>query len=453
MTNIPADFLRQMQVLIGETETQQLTEAIQTEPPVSIRLNPLKTTKGYDDFCVVPWCEMGRYLPERPTFTLNPHLHGGAFYVQEASSMFIEQAFRTMDFSPQRILDLCAAPGGKSTLWRSLMKDGTLLVANEPMRQRAQILAENISKWGHPDVVVTNAFPHEFSHLRGFFDVIAADVPCSGEGMFRKDKDAIEGWNQENVDMCAARQWEIVEQIWETLRQGGYFVYSTCTYNRQEDEDNVHRICTELGAELVEIPTLQEWGINGDTTNRHLPVYHFFPHKTKGEGFFLALLRKTTPAASPKKVKQAKGAKDRVAHGAKEVSRWLKNASQFKIINPDTEHIVAVRQTLLEDIYRIASTVRTLQMGIPLAAECGKKLIPEHALALSCELATDAFPTCPLPLEQALAYLRKESITLPADVQRGYVVVTYEGIPLGFVNNLGNRANNMYPTEWRIRHK
>lgn len=221
--------------------------------------------------------------------------------------MFVEQAYKqiTTDFTPHRLLDLCAAPGGKSTLWRSMMCDGDLLVANEPIRQRAQILAENLTKWGHPDVVCTSAYPEEFAPLGSFFDVIAADVPCSGEGMFRKDAVAIDEWSPQAVDSCAARQWQIIESVWPALRQGGYLVYSTCTYNRQEDEDNVVRICNELGAELVPIATQPEWGIAGDTTGRNLPVYHFFPHKAKGEGLFLALLRKTSeaPVAKEKKGK------------------------------------------------------------------------------------------------------------------------------------------------------
>ena len=452
MAKISSQFQQQMQALIGEAETAHLIDALEGVAPVSIRLNPCKPGATFTDTTPVPWCDRGLYLPQRPAFTQNPHLHGGAFYVQEASSMFIEQAFRAMAFSPQRVLDLCAAPGGKSTLWRSLMDDGALLVANEPMRQRAQILAENLSKWGHPDVVVTSAFPHEFASLKGFFDVVATDVPCSGEGMFRKDEGAVEQWSPECVEMCAARSWEIIEQIWDTLREGGYFVYSTCTYNRSEDEDNVHRICQELGAELVKIDVPQEWHIVGDTTGRDLPVYHFFPHKTQGEGFFLALLRKTSPSASPKKVKQGKHAKDKVAKGAKEVSKWLTHAQEFKIFNPDPEHVVAVRQSLFEDVYRIASCVATLQVGIPLAAERGKKYIPEHTLALSTELSCDAFPIVELSLEQAISYLRRESIVLPPEVPRGYVVVAFEGTRLGFVNNLGNRANNMYPNEWRIRH-
>ena len=294
MTQLPDKFKLQVAQLLGQEEADGLCRALLEEPTVSVRVNRAKAGCPPQDVENerVPWCETGYYLSSRPSFTLDPLFHAGTYYVQEASSMFIEQAFKTMDFQPQRMLDLCAAPGGKSTLWRSLLPDGALLVANEPIRQRAMILLENLTKWGHPDVVVTNAYPEDFAPLRGFFDVVATDVPCSGEGMFRKEEKAVEDWSLEAVDHCAARQWQIVCDIWPTLREGGYLVYSTCTFNREENEDQVDRICQELGAEVVPVSVDASWGVCGDTTGRHLPVFHFFPNHARGEGLFLALLRK-----------------------------------------------------------------------------------------------------------------------------------------------------------------
>lgn len=236
MTQLPDKFKLQVAQLLGQEEADGLCRALLEEPTVSVRVNRAKAGCPPQDVENerVPWCETGYYLSSRPSFTLDPLFHAGTYYVQEASSMFIEQAFKTMDFQPQRMLDLCAAPGGKSTLWRSLLPDGALLVANEPIRQRAMILLENLTKWGHPDVVVTNAYPEDFAPLRGFFDVVATDVPCSGEGMFRKEEKAVEDWSLEAVNHCAARQWQIVCDIWPALREGGYLVYSTCTFNREE---------------------------------------------------------------------------------------------------------------------------------------------------------------------------------------------------------------------------
>lgn len=441
-----------MSELLPATESEALFAALTTIPPVSVRCNPAKRSALPEHTRQVPWATEGHYLPERPQFTFDPLFHAGCYYVQEAASMFVEQAFHCIDIVPTRVLDLCAAPGGKSTLWRSLLPDGVLLVANEPIRQRAQILAENIAKWGHPDVAVTNAFPAEFASLTGFFDIIGADVPCSGEGMFRKDEVAISEWSPANVVQCADRQWQIVCDIWPTLKKGGYMVYSTCTFNHMEDEDQVVRICNELGAELVEIPCPAEWGIQGDTTGRNLPVYHFFPNHTEGEGFFLALLRKTSESAVAKEKKKRRTAKEQPVTGGAVVSKWLRDDKQFKLFRPDDEHIAAVRQTLAGDFRRVRETVRTLSAGILLAEEKGRKMIPQHELALSLERADEAFPTVELTYEEAISYLRREAITLSGDAPRGYVIATYQGRALGFLNNLGARANNMYPQEWRIRH-
>ena len=457
---LPTAFHTQMTHLLGLEEAEALCQAIQDKnTPTSVRLNVLKPSDklGIDVESAVPWCKMGRYLTARPKFTYDPLLHAGCYYVQEAASMFIEQAYRVVskDFVPVRLLDLCAAPGGKSTLWRSLLPEGSLLVANEPIRQRAQILNENMMKWGHPDTLCTSAYPDEFSSLVSFFDVIAADVPCSGEGMFRKDESAIAEWSPESVDTCAARQWDIIESIWPTLRKGGYLVYSTCTYNRQENEDNVVRICQELGAELVPIPIDEMWGISGDTTARSLPVYHFFAHKTRGEGLFLALLRKTAEAPIMK-VKKNKKNRDQnktlaLRHAA-QLADWLKDNETFKLYMPDDEHVAAIRQIFYDDALLISSQVKTLNAGIMLAELKAKKVIPQHALALSSALASDAFPIAELSLDESLSYLRRESLCLSPEVPRGYVLAVYQGHPLGFLNNLGARANNLYPQEWRIRN-
>ena len=456
---LPHSFITQLTTLLGEAEANALCQALtESTSPVSIRQNPLKPTSTLPAEVKqrVPWCENGVYLTERPKFTYDPLLHAGCYYVQEAASMFVERAYRTIeaDFTPQRVLDLCAAPGGKSTLWRSLLPEGSLLVANEPMRQRAQVLAENLTKWGHPDVVCTSAFPEEFAPLGSFFDMIATDVPCSGEGMFRKDEGAINEWSPEAVDACAARQWDIVQSVWPALREGGYLVYSTCTYNREENEDNVVRICQELGAKLVPISTEADWGIAGDTTGRDLPVYHFFPHRTEGEGLFLALLRKTSeaPVRKEKKNKKQRGGGQTAIKGGAAVADWLKDNGQYKLLRTDEAHITAVRQSLADDVLRICATVRALTAGVLLVEEKGKKLIPQHALALSAVRNDQAFSQTELSLDDALAYLRHEAITLPADTPRGYVIVTYQGHALGFVNNLGSRANNLYPQEWRIRN-
>ncbi len=451
---LPQDFVQQMCSLLGEVEAGALCSALtDTAPAVSVRRNPTKGEVSFAQSTPVPWCSDGCYLAERPSFTLDPRFHAGAYYVQEAASMFIEQAYRQIecDFTPTRLLDLCAAPGGKSTLWRSLLPDGALLVANEPIRQRAQILAENLTKWGHPDVVTTSAYPAEFAPLRGFFDVIAADVPCSGEGMFRKDEGARAEWSLAAVETCAARQRAILTDIWDCLREGGYLVYSTCTFNRAENEDNVRFVCQELGAEVVAVPIDEAWGIAPDTTAGGQAVYHFFPHRTQGEGLFLALLRKTGSAPAAREKKRTRSKETPVPDAAKLLA-WLKTPTDFRLFRLTPETIAAVRTPLLDDVQRVAACVRTLTAGVLMGETKGRKFVPAHALALSTVLADTAFPRAELDRDTALRYLRREAVVLPPEQPRGHVLLCFEGLPLGWVNNLGTRANNLYPAEWRIRN-
>ena len=320
--DLPASFTVYTRSLLGDEEYDKLAVAIQQEPPVSIRLNKLRVDSP---LLPVPWASDGFYLDERLTFTFDPLFHAGGYYVQEASSMFVEQVLRQYVTEPVVMLDLCAAPGGKSTHARSVLPEGSLLVANEVIRNRSQVLAENLTKWGHPDVVVTNNAPADFSSLLSFFDVILTDVPCSGEGMFRKDPVAVEEWSPENVEICWQRQRRIIADIWPSLKPGGILIYSTCTYNTKEDEENVHWIQQEFGAEPLALEIREDWNITGNLlykgsddskavgdSEQKAPVYHFFPHKTKGEGFFLAVLRKpeteedTMPAFSSSKSKAAK---------------------------------------------------------------------------------------------------------------------------------------------------
>lgn len=453
MSQLPESFLRQTESLLGAAQTRALAEALAAEPPVSVRLNLLKGAGEPEGCMPVPWCSAGRYLPERPSFTFDPFFHAGYYYVQEAASMFVEQAFRVMEEVPRRVLDLCAAPGGKSTLWRTLLPEGSLLVCNEPVRRRFEILAENMSKWGHPDVVVTNAFPVEFASLSGFFDVVAADVPCSGEGMFRKDHGAIGEWSAGSVEMCAARQMQIIRDVWPALREGGWLVYSTCTFNRAENEDNIRRICCELGAETVPVPVVPEWGVTGDVTGSGLSVARFLPHRTRSEGFFLALLRKTAPAAACKEKKKRRSDREPSPQGSAVAGGWLRRPEEFVLYAPQDGQVAAVRRSLAEDVRRLQKTARCLVAGIPLAGLKGRKLVPRHELALSIELAPGAFPVVELSREEAVAYLRQEAFPLSPDVPRGYVVAAYRGARLGFFNNLGTRANNLYPAEWRIRSR
>lgn len=457
---LPQAFIERTRQLLGEDIYPQFEEALATETPVSIRPNRTKCQLPVEGE-PIPWATSGMYLKNRPTFTFDPLFHAGCYYVQEASSMFVERVLQEYVHEPVVMLDLCAAPGGKSTLCRSTLPEGSLLVANEVMRNRSQILAENLIKWGHPEVVVTNNDPADFTELTHLFDVILTDVPCSGEGMFRKDQVAVEEWSLENVDICWQRQRRILTDIWPSLKPGGFLIYSTCTFNREEDEDNVAWIAKELGAEILPVPIEDSWGITGNLVGGEFPVYRFLPHKTKGEGFFLAVLRKQEGeceetlsrfSKSPSRMDKKKKGKDNKQPLVvpKEAKEWLASVSDYSLAMKDTQ-VVAFPKAYQDEYALLQQTLKVIHAGITLGEVKGKDLIPHHSLAMSTALASEAFPKAEVSYEQAIAYLRKEGLILDADVPRGYVLLTYQGIPLGFVKNIGNRANNLYPQEWRIR--
>ena len=454
--NLPQAFIERTRQLLGETQYPQFEEALQTEIPVSIRPNLAKCHAKAEGE-PIPWASSGMYLKTRPTFTFDPLFHAGCYYVQEASSMFVEKVLREYVKEPVVMLDLCAAPGGKSTLCRSVLPEGSLLVANEVMRNRSQILAENLMKWGHPEVVVTNNDPVDFTDLTHLFDVILTDVPCSGEGMFRKDQVAVDEWSLENVDVCWKRQRRILNDIWPALKPGGLLIYSTCTFNCEEDEDNVAWIARELGAEILSVPVEESWGITGNLAGKDFPVYRFLPHRTKGEGFFLAVLRKhegEVETIQPRSEKKKKG-KDTKGKAPqlvvpKEVKSWLKEAGTFEYTVKETS--VHAFPKAFSDVYvLLEQNVKVIHAGVTIGEWKGKDLVPHHSLAMSTALEEGVFPRTELTYEQAIAYLRKEGLVLDASVPRGYVLVTYQQVPLGFVKNIGNRANNLYPQEWRIR--
>lgn len=448
--NLPSAFAEQTVSAIGKDEYKKLEEALQQESPVSIRVNSQFFTL-HSPLNKVPWCTGGYYLDERLTFTFDPLFHAGCYYVQEASSMFVEQVLKKYVTEPVTMLDLCAAPGGKSTHARAVLPEGSLLVANEVIRNRSQILAENLIKWGHPDVVVTNNDPADFKDLGAFFDVILTDVPCSGEGMFRKDTVAVEEWSLDNVNICWQRQRRIIADIWGNLKPGGILIYSTCTYNIKENEENIEWIINEYGAEPLVIDILPEWGITGNLQGKDIPVYHFFPHKTKGEGFFLAALRK--PIDAPAEYYRAgrnKKKQDKPLPVPKQAQQWLLHPDDYFIEVKGTS-VIAFPKSYNEELAALRNTLKLLHAGITLGEIKGKDLIPDHSLAMSSALNPSAFPMLEVTYEQAIAYLRKEAITLDAGASLGYVLLTYKNAPLGFVKNIGNRANNLYPNEWRIR--
>ena len=419
---LPEDFIRETRQVMGEERFNRFLGAFDEEAPTSIRLNPRFARSVacgvMSENTTVPWCPEGYYLKGRPQFTFDPLFHAGCYYVQEASSMFITHvlgSFLTPHstlltpritphstlLTPRNALDLCAAPGGKSTAMRSVLPEGSLLVSNEPIPTRAQILLENITKWGWEDCIVTNNYPRDFRKAKVKFDVILCDVPCSGEGMFRKDPATISEWSLQNVEKCWRLQREIVADAWECLNPGGLLIYSTCTFNIKENEENVRWIMDTYDAEALDIPIDPSWNITGSLLpGFNAPVYRFIPGITRGEGLFLCALRK-----SPRK----------------EDGGWRKEKSPRK------------ENTLTKETLAKNKFIKIMDTG---------NLLPPSSILL---------PRIDLSYFEALKYLRGEALVLPADSPRGMVTITYRGIPLGPAKNIGNRANNLYPKPWRIK--
>lgn len=445
---LPIDFLDSMRQELG-SEADLLFRALEEDNAVtSIRLNDKKEEVTFDcDFDEVPWHWDGYYLSGRPQFTLDPLFHAGCYYVQEASSMFIQQALEAYVAKDSKILDLCAAPGGKSTLISQYIGEFGLLISNEVNRQRVFILSENIQKWGNGNTIVTHNEAAAFGDkCRNLFDCILVDAPCSGEGMFRKDHQAREEWSLSAVTKCAERQRSIIMDVWDALRPGGVMIYSTCTFNRHENEENVLWMTDCLNAEVLPIPYDPEWGITEGQVG-----YHFYPHRTHGEGLYVCALRKAVEDYAPfrpklKPQKAQKGNPDYVTTARK----WLNHPDQWTIRQSD-RFLTAYPKQFAPICDYFSQEFTCISTGFGLGEERGKNIAPQHALAMSKAIRVEAFPRVNLTYEEALRYLRSEALILE-NIPLGIVLLTYEDVPLGFAKNVGNRLNNLYPNEWRIRH-
>lgn len=415
--------------------------AIRTNPakwkaPSGITANP------------VPWCDTGYYLAERPIFTLDPLFHAGCYYVQEASSMFVAHAIRTLglDERPLVALDLCAAPGGKSTLLNTYLHPNSLLIANEPIKARASTLADNLVRWGLPNTVVSNNDPSAFGHLPGYVDLLLVDAPCSGSGMFHKDHEAINAWSEAVVELCSERQQRILAASLPALKEGGVLLYSTCSYSREEDEEIADWLCDTQGLEPVRLPVSEEWGIEQTLSDKHACFgYRFYPHKLRGEGFFLAAFRKVAKQPTF----------DRRKPKAEQVSvpvlgNWIADIDDF-ITFSIGEDIHVLPRKWEDDLHILRRILYLRNAGTYVGWVANGNLIPAHDLALSLICRQDV-PSLELTKEEALEYLRKGNLAPSINGQglRGWILATYEGSALGWMKMLPNRINNYYPKAWRI---
>ncbi len=434
------------------------------EPEVSVRVNPRKAPVSVENACgQVPWCREGWYLSERPSFTLDPQWHQGRYYVQEGASMFHSHVVRSVigsDPCPITVLDACAAPGGKTTAVLDALPEGSVVVANEYVPSRAAVLRENIIKWGYPAVIVTRGDTGQFARMGEVFDLIIGDVPCSGEGMMRKDSEAVEQWSPGLVRECAARQWEIVTNLWDALRPGGLLVYSTCTFNREENELTVRRILDELGGESVPVPVVSEWGITpaileDGTEDSGMHCYRFIPGRTRGEGLFVSVIRKSGEpsrmrAVVPERRSKVKGKAKGAPAVPAEASGWLSDPGAYAVYS-EGERVSAFPSVHMPLLQLVRRHVDVIHEGVCLGTVKGRDLVPSQSLVMSHAMRRDAFPRVEVDRAAALGYLRGDSPVMPSGTPRGFVLLTYQGAPLGMVKNLGSRSNTLYPQPWRIR--
>ncbi len=419
---------------------EALLDSLNTAAPISVRLHPLKTKPILDEVARVNWFEEAIYLRDRPVFTLDPLFHAGCYYPQEAGSMVLQRILNELELPEEpNLLDLCAAPGGKSTLIASFMENRGLLVSNEIISSRARILKENLTKWGYTNTMVTNNDPADFERLPHFFDAILVDAPCSGEGMFRKDPNARSEWSQANVDNCANRQKQIVSDVWEALKPGGWLIYSTCTFNEQENEQTVQWMIDELDAELI------QWNVPAELiSGRNGIGAYCIPGRTASEGFYIALLRKGEGAVQRTRFSRKK--EFRRQKDVSIVSEFAK-LDGVQVINWN-DQLIATPEHQEENMLHVQAQLRIVKMGTFLGELSRKGIIPNEELAFNHVLLKYT-QRIELDRNQALKFLHGDTFSLA--IPNGYHIATYQQEPLGWLKQVGNRFNNLYPKEWRIR--
>lgn len=395
----------------------------------------------------IEWADAGYYLSSRPSFTFDPLFHAGCYYVQEASSMFLEQALKqTVDLSnPLKVLDLCAAPGGKSTHMQSLLSNDSLLVSNEVIRSRANVLKDNIIKWGCENVVVTNNDAKDFSRLENYFDVIVVDAPCSGSGLFRRDEEAIKEWSENNVQLCSQRQQRILADVWPSLKENGILIYSTCSYSKEEDEEIMDWIAAKLSDVNCQLKLNSNWGITETVSAKGCLGYRFWPDKVKGEGFFLTCFQKKD-GESDSQFRYKKKPEQTTKREMEMIGKWVKTEAIDFIKHMNT--VYAWSGEHLRDFSFLLEQLRVIYSGVLVGELMRDKLVPDHALAMSNIMQGTAYKA-ELDYDQAIKYLQRKELEVAID-NKGWQLAAYKSHPLGWMNVLPTRINNYYPKELRI---
>ncbi len=426
------------------SERNLLLESLQQEPTASIRINPSKARIAHASAENIPWSTHGYYLSQRPRYTSDPAFHAGAYYPQEASSMFIDHVVRSLKLHEQPItaLDLCAAPGGKSTLLRSTLHPDSFLLANEVVGNRVNLLEENLLKWGIPGYAISQSDPSKFAHLGPVFDLLLVDAPCSGEGMFRKDMQALEHWSPANVEACALRQKRILEGAWPALKPGGILIYSTCTYNLSENEEQLERFAENHGVDFLEFAPADSGIVRSHAGS--VEGHRFYPHKVQGEGFFCAVMRKTNENSAITRSAKSVQRKKRFI-----IENEVPCNVQHQNIADGQGRIYALRNGHMDIVELLSSQLNIIVPGHTLGQRVHGTFKPAQGMAFlaKCSFPAESFE---LNLEEALKYLSRQDV--PSAVKsKTPVLVQFEKFNLGWARAQSGRLQSMYPMHWRIR--
>ncbi|KOY88032.1 hypothetical protein AD998_03405 [bacterium 336/3] len=445
---LPADFTNKLAHILPENEHQSFLDSLQSPPITSIRYNSQKKLQNYiDNQKPVSWCKDGYYLSERPSFTEDPTFWAGSYYVQEASSMFLGKVIEhILPKKALRVLDLSAAPGGKSTHLISLISSDSLLVANEIIKNRADILEENLVRWGNSNYIVTQTDSQVWGSLENFFDIIVVDAPCSGEGMFRKEPQAITEWSLDNVNLCAARQKRILADVLPALKPSGFLVYSTCTYNTQENEENLAWLVKNHHCKSIKIPLEHDLGIKESSLD-DIFAYRFFPHLLQGEGFFIACLQKTGNNNTHSKTK--KNIFTLLPKKQVDIFKNWINIPENHQFYTYKNQIFLLQEHHTQSISQIAGTAYIKHTSLQVGELKQNDFIPSHDLAMT-NLVNANISRLELSYEQAMQYLRKQDFTIDTPI-KGWALMQYKGLNLGWAKILPNRINNYYPVHQRVR--
>jgi len=437
----PEAFVKRITSRLG-AESDMLFQALEAAPVTAVNLHPHKFNRALT-LPALPWNQHGVILTERPAFFLDPWWHAGAYYTQEPGSQLIRAVLDQLPLPEEPwVLDLCAAPGGKSVLIANFLQGRGALLSNEVIRKRVPVLHENLARNGFANTAISSLDPNELGVCPDLFDLIFVDAPCSGEGMFRKHVQASEQWTPELVRFCALRQQRILTDIWPALKPGGFLIYSTCTLNETENEDNLRFLLEQFDAAAVELTFPHTW--NMEPGSAPTACWYSWPHKSGSEGFFLGVVQKKQSGKAALAEKPLPAARVNIPQA------WLSDTAPAPHLLPKQQPALmnAALASLLPSLGKAQQGI--VYAGTPLGEWIGNKFKPTPELALSVHVNPDS--ALPLNLAQAISFLCGDGV-LPKTDTPGWYPLSYEGLGLGWINHLGKRSNNAWPQAWRIRQR